>query len=67
MRRRDFLSSAAAAAALLPTAAFAETFAPPPQNTAANDPHAMPLGLLISPAEGPEETIRRVHDLGLPT
>jgi L-ribulose-5-phosphate 3-epimerase len=27
----------------------------------------MPLGLLISPAEGPEETIRRVHDLGLPT
>jgi sugar phosphate isomerase/epimerase len=27
----------------------------------------MPLGLLISPAEGPEETIKRVHDLGLPT
>jgi sugar phosphate isomerase/epimerase len=69
MRRRDFLSSAAAAAALLPTATFAETFASAaatPQNTA-NDPHAMPLGLLISPAEGPEETIKRVHDLGLPT
>ena len=27
----------------------------------------MPLGLLISPAEGPEETIRRVHELGIPT
>ena len=27
----------------------------------------MPLGLLITPAEGPEETIKRVHDLGLPT
>jgi sugar phosphate isomerase/epimerase len=27
----------------------------------------MPLGLLITPADGPEETIRRVHDLGLPT
>jgi L-ribulose-5-phosphate 3-epimerase len=67
MRRRDFLSSAAAAAALLPTAALAETFAPAAPPTTAPDPNAMPLGLLISPAEGPEETIRRVHDLGLPT
>lgn len=70
MRRRDFLSSAAAAAALLPTAALAKTFAPTaaaaPQDPAA-DSHSMPLGLVISPAEGPEETIKRVHDLGLPT
>jgi sugar phosphate isomerase/epimerase len=72
MRRRDFLSStAAAAAALLPAAALAETFAAAApaaalQNPAA-DPHSMPLGLVISPAEGPEETIKRVHDLGLPT
>jgi L-ribulose-5-phosphate 3-epimerase len=70
MRRRDFLSSAAAAAALLPTAALANTFAPSaaadPQNTA-GDAHALPLGLLITPAEGPEETIKRVHDLGIPT
>jgi L-ribulose-5-phosphate 3-epimerase len=68
MRRRDFLSSAAAAAALLPTTALANTFAP---STEAPSPaagtHAMPLGLVISPAEGPEETIRRVHELGLPT
>src|ERR1700761_3230470 len=67
MRRRDFLSSAAAAAALLPTAALAETFAPAAGSTTAPDPNVMPLGLLISPAEGPEETIRRVHDLGLRT
>jgi sugar phosphate isomerase/epimerase len=68
MRRRDFLSSAAAAAALLPTAALANGFAPSPDApTPAAASHAMPLGLLISPAEGPEETIRRVHELGLPT
>jgi L-ribulose-5-phosphate 3-epimerase len=71
MRRRDFLSTAAAAAALLPTAALANTFASSTEAAAppatAPGPHAMPLGLLISPAEGPEETIRRVHDLGLPT
>jgi L-ribulose-5-phosphate 3-epimerase len=71
MRRRDFLSTAAAAAALLPTAALADTFAnsaeaaAPP--TATTQAHAMPLGLLITPADGPEETIRRVHDLGFPT
>jgi sugar phosphate isomerase/epimerase len=71
MRRRDFLSTAAAAAALLPAAALADTFAnsaeaaaPPTATTRA---HAMPLGLLITPADGPEETIRRVHDLGFPT
>jgi L-ribulose-5-phosphate 3-epimerase len=72
MRRRDFLSSAAAAAALLPTAALANTFAPslassPDAPTPAAGTHAMPLGLLISPAEGPEETIRRVHELGITT
>jgi L-ribulose-5-phosphate 3-epimerase len=68
MRRRDFLSSAAAAAALLPTAALAETFAPFPESPApASGAHDMPLGLLISPADGPEETISRVHELGLPT
>jgi sugar phosphate isomerase/epimerase len=68
MRRRDFLSTAAAAAALLPAAALANTFAEaatPP--TATSRAKAMPLGLLISPANGPEETIRRVHDLGFPT
>jgi sugar phosphate isomerase/epimerase len=67
MRRRDFLSSAAAAAALLPTAALAETFAPAAQENTAAGPHDMPLGLLITPADGPEETIKRVHDLGFPT
>jgi L-ribulose-5-phosphate 3-epimerase len=67
MRRRDFLSSAAAAAALLPTAALAETFAPAAEENTTAGSHAMPLGLLITPADGPEETIKRVHDLGFPT
>jgi L-ribulose-5-phosphate 3-epimerase len=67
MRRRDFLSSAAAAAALLPTAALADTFAPAAPQSSSAGAHAMPLGLVISPSEGPEETIKRVHDLGLPT
>ena len=67
MRRRDFLSSAAAAAALLPTAALAETFAPAAEENTAGGSHAMPLGLLITPANGPKETIKRVHDLGFPT
>jgi L-ribulose-5-phosphate 3-epimerase len=67
MRRRDFLSSAAAAAALLPAAALADTFAPPAPQSSPAGVHAMPLGLVISPSEGPEETIRRVHELGLPT
>jgi L-ribulose-5-phosphate 3-epimerase len=63
MRRRDFLSSAALAAAT--------TFVPVP--ALAYDPESttsrqtMPLGLLISPAEDAEETIKRVHDLGFPT
>lgn len=68
MRRRDFLSSAAAAAALLPAAGLARTIkTPAPENGGS----AWPLGLLIGPAkggnDGPEEAIRRVHDLGFPT
>ncbi len=62
MRRRDFLATAATAAALSPLArAVPHAFAP-----AATSGH-MPLGLVITPADGPEETLRRVHDLGIPT
>jgi sugar phosphate isomerase/epimerase len=70
MRRRDFLSSAAAAAALLPAAALANTFVSPAEAappSPANDARAMPLGLVIAPSDNPEETISRVHELGLPT
>jgi L-ribulose-5-phosphate 3-epimerase len=66
MRRRDFLSSAAAAAALLPTAALAKSLGPT-EAAAQTSGDNMPLGLLITPAEGPEETIKRVHDFGLST
>jgi L-ribulose-5-phosphate 3-epimerase len=63
MRRRDFLSSAAIAAAT--TCVPVPTFGDDPKPVASGRP--MPLGLLISPAAGPEETIKRVHDLGFPT
>jgi L-ribulose-5-phosphate 3-epimerase len=63
MRRRDFLSSAASAAAT--TFVPVPTFGDDPKPVASGRP--MPLGLLISPAAGPEETIKRVHDLGFPT
>ena len=67
MRRRDFLSTAAAATALMPVAAISGPFVSPVQAQSAASGTSMPLGLLIAPAEGPEETIRRVRDLGLPT
>jgi L-ribulose-5-phosphate 3-epimerase len=67
MRRRDFLSTAAAAAALIPAAAITGPFVSQVRAQSAASGTSMPLGLLITPADGPEETIRRVHDLGLPT
>lgn len=65
MRRRDFLSTAAAAAALLPAAGFARSFAPSPEAPEPAPGGVMPVGLLIKPADGPEQTIKRVHDLGM--
>jgi L-ribulose-5-phosphate 3-epimerase len=67
MRRRDFLSTAAAAAALMPAAAMTAPLVSAAQAQSRASGRSMPLGLLISPAEGTEETIRRVHDLGLST
>jgi L-ribulose-5-phosphate 3-epimerase len=67
MRRRDFLSNTAAAVALLPVALLAEPFRSGSEAATEKSSTSLPLGLLISPAEGPEETIRRVHDLGFPT
>jgi sugar phosphate isomerase/epimerase len=67
MRRRDFLSSAAAAAALLPAAALADSFASAAPQSSPAGGRALPLGLVIAPSANPEETIKRVHELGLPT
>ncbi len=66
LQRREFLGTAAAAA-LLPSFAFASHTAPSGISANSSATQAMPLGLLISPANGPEATIRRVHDLGFPT
>jgi sugar phosphate isomerase/epimerase len=57
MDRRTFLGAASAAVlarGLAPATALA---APPPLKP-------MDVGLLISPSHGPEETFRRVHDMG---
>lgn len=70
MKRRTFLGMAAAAA-LTPGAAFASdgvAAASLAQSSSAapgpDGPAPMELGLLIAPAKAPEETIRRVHELG---
>jgi L-ribulose-5-phosphate 3-epimerase len=67
MRRRDFLGLAAAAM-LTHTSGVAEAMgsaaAEPGLGTPVRMGRRMELGLLISPSQGPEETIRRVHDLG---
>ncbi len=68
MERRKFLG-VAAAAALAHAAAFAYGDAgavtAAPSESDAVEP--MELGLLIAPAKAPEQTIRRVHDLGFKT
>lgn len=70
MHRRDFLAGAASAT-LMGAAAHAMLRSPAADPTAsAEQPRdgrvkPMAVGLLIQPAHGPEETIARVHDLGL--
>lgn len=68
MLRRDFLGMAAAAA-LVGTSGMAEGMAPAAaaaMRTPVRMGRPMELGLIIQPARGgPEETIKRVHDLGL--
>ena len=68
MRRRDFIGLAASAALASAARAFQHTAAPPSQaGPAPLSPKPGELGLLISPFRAPEETIRRVHDLGFTT
>lgn len=67
MLRRDFLGLAAAAA-LAGTSGMGEVGGATASATPVRMGRPMELGLLISPSRGgPEETIRRVHDLGLST
>lgn len=61
MQRREFLALAGAAA-LAPAGARAVPIPGPP--SPAREIRPMELGLLISPFHAPEQTIRRVHDLG---
>src|SRR5690348_9647325 len=61
MQRRDFLGLATAAV-LAGASGSAEAMAP-----LVRIGKPMTLGLMISPFHGPEETIKRVHDLGFTT
>src|SRR6185437_11011026 len=68
MLRRDFLGLAAAAALAGPSgmAEGMEPAAAAAMRTPVRMGRPMELGLIIQPARGgPEETIKRVHDLGL--
>jgi Sugar phosphate isomerases/epimerases len=67
MLRRDFLGLAATAM-LAGTSGIAEAIEPEGgRRTPVRIGRPMELGLLISPFHGPEETIKRVHDLGMST
>ncbi|HEX3987054.1 MAG TPA: sugar phosphate isomerase/epimerase family protein [Acidobacteriaceae bacterium] len=70
MQRRDFLAGAVSAT-MLGAAARAEELFPSATPGAAADAPAWPrlqpmaVGLLIQPANGAEESIRRVHEMGM--
>ncbi len=65
MRRREFLGMAAATTMAHAMAQGQRGGKMPVQ--AAADARPMELGLVVSPYKAPEETIRRVKELGLPT
>jgi L-ribulose-5-phosphate 3-epimerase len=65
MRRREFLGMAAAATVAQAAAQRRSGGRMPVQATA--DAKPMEMGLVIVPYKAPEETIRRVHDLGFTT
>jgi L-ribulose-5-phosphate 3-epimerase len=67
MRRREFLAGAVSAT-LLSASSRAETIIPATGGVPADgQPHLKPMevGLLIQPANGAEESIRRVHEMGM--
>lgn len=66
MQRRNFLGLATAAA-LAPAEMFSEREISPQSATSAARFKPMELGLVVSPFKAPEETIRRVRDLGFKT
>ena len=66
MRRRQFLGVAAATMAHAAVQAQGQRGASVPGHAAA-DAKPMEMGLVVSPYRAPEETIKRVHDLGFPT
>jgi L-ribulose-5-phosphate 3-epimerase len=67
MQRREFLAGAVSAA-MISTAGWGKAISTPSEAipSQAQPPlEPMAVGLLIQPANGPEESIRRVHELGM--
>src|ERR1700744_4108322 len=67
MQRREFLAGAVSAA-MIGAAGWGEAISASSAATPSPaQPHLEPMavGLLIQPANGPEESIRRVHELGM--
>lgn len=67
MQRREFLAGAVSATMMSATGR-ADTFFTNPQaapSQAQTHLQPMAVGLIIQPANGPEESIRRVHELGM--
>lgn len=67
MQRREFLAGAVSAT-MMGTAGWAKAISAPPEAVPSQaQPHleAMAVGLLIQPANGPEENIRHVQELGM--
>jgi L-ribulose-5-phosphate 3-epimerase len=67
MQRREFLAGAVSAA-MISTAGWGKAISTPSEAIPSQaQPHLEPMavGLLIQPANGPEESIRRVHELGM--
>lgn len=67
MRRREFLAGAASAT-IISTSSWAKAinaFSERAPSQAQHHLDAMAIGLIIQPANGPEESIRHVHELGM--
>ena len=67
MQRREFLAGAVSATMMSATGRAEAFFANPQAAPSQAQHHLQPMavGLLIQPANGPEESIRRVHELGM--
>lgn len=67
MQRREFLAGAVSATMMSASGRAEAFFANPQADPSQAQHHLQPMavGLLIQPAHGPEESVRRVHEMGM--